>query len=155
VQQDLKGEKMMIRMVLEESKAFFCVDCGKCTAVCPMAEMYPEFSQEMSPRGIIRQALLSDNILQNDCLWYCPGCHAGTRICPEGVSCRDLVAGLRKLAMEKYPESQALVCTRCGALVTTRPVLGYIHNHLGEKQNTISCLCPFCKRQVYMERNTI
>lgn len=149
----------MINQVLEASNARLCVDCGKCVAVCPMAEMYADFSMDISPRGIIKKALssdcLPDDILADAGLWQCVGCDAGTLICPEGVSCRDLIKGLRKLAMEKNKDQRTRSCARCGSVVTSLPVSDYIKKQLAGKRLDYMNLCPSCRQQVYMERNTM
>ena len=149
----------MINQVLEESNARLCVDCGKCVAVCPMAEMYEDFSLDISPRGIIKKALSPDHllgdILEDAALWRCTGCDAGSRVCPEGVSCRDMIQGLRELAMEKNRNTKVCSCARCGVMVTTLPVSDYIQKQLAGKRLDYLDLCPACRQQVYMERNTM
>lgn len=153
----------MINKVLEQSGAMLCVDCGKCVAVCPMAEMYEDFSMDISPRGIIQKALSQDftpgdilgDILGDAGLWRCIGCDAGTRICPEGVSCRDLVKGLQTLSMEKRVDQNILLCTRCGLGVTSLPIAYYIQQQVNGKKLDYLSLCPACRQQVYMERNTM
>lgn len=145
----------MITQVLEQSGANFCVDCGKCVAVCPMAHMYQDFSVDISPRGIIQKALTTENILEDAGLWFCIECNAGAQACPEGVNCRDLIAGLRKAAIKMNPERKIRTCTRCGATITTIPIADYIQKQMAENTMTYLNLCPTCRRQVYMERNTL
>ncbi len=78
-----------------------CVECGRCVAACPMAEMYVNFGIEMSPRGIIKKTLVGDNIVEDKNIWYCTECNSGTDACPQGVSCRDLIRKLREAAIEE------------------------------------------------------
>lgn len=88
---------------LSEAAAPFCVECGKCTAACPMAEMYPAFSWNLSPRGIVQQSLRGRELLNDQAVWCCTQCQACTRTCPAGVDCCGLVARLRPLAKRAAP----------------------------------------------------
>lgn len=146
---------MLINKILEDSGAVFCVDCGKCVAVCPMAEMYQDFSVDISPRGIIQKALRRENILEDAGLWCCVGCNAGAQVCPEGVNCRELIQGLRNEAIKQNLNGKIQSCSRCGAMVTTLPVSDYIQKKLTGKTIRYLNLCPACRQQVYMERNTL
>ena len=87
-----------------------CVECGRCVAACPMAEMYVNFGIEMSPRGIIKKTLIGDNIVEDKSIWYCTECNSGTDACPQGVSCRDLIRKLREAAIEENLVTDAKQC---------------------------------------------
>lgn len=50
--------KEKIAEIIKNTGADGCVECGKCVAVCPMSEMYPDFGWEMSPRGMIRRTVM-------------------------------------------------------------------------------------------------
>ena len=43
--------------ILSARGAHLCVECGKCAALCPMAETASEYSRLTSPRGVVQQAL--------------------------------------------------------------------------------------------------
>jgi heterodisulfide reductase subunit C len=139
------------------SGAAFCVECGRCVAVCPMAEMYGNFSIEMSPRGVVQKALREGaEMLGDENLWYCTECNAGTDVCPQGVSCRDLVRGLREIALEEGKAGTVTRCRCCGKPFVALPVERFVLGRLeGEPENVLALLeyCPFCRRAVYFRRN--
>ena len=132
---------------------YSCVECGKCVAVCPMQDMYPGFSIEMSPRGMIKKALFERDLLKDANLWYCTQCNACTDICPEGVSCRDLIKALRDLAFEKGLVEQVRICRSCHAAYGTVPVFSYLSDRLKGRLSRYLELCPSCRRDLYLRRN--
>ena len=145
-----------LREVRKLSGADACVECGRCTAVCPMAEMYANFSIAMSPRGFIKKALSGEDLLADRNLWYCTECNAGTDACPQGVSCRDLVRGLRRLALEKGRPEDMSVCPSCGEPFVAVPVEHFVLGRLkDEAPNVLKWLqrCPACRRDGYLRRN--
>ncbi|MCE5335675.1 MAG: 4Fe-4S dicluster domain-containing protein [Desulfobacteraceae bacterium] len=141
---------------LSDAAARFCVECGKCTAACPMAEMYSDFSWDLSPRGIVQQALRGRDILTGKAVWCCTQCEACTRTCPAGVDCCGLVAGLRPLARTaqgaEAPVSGA--CADCGAPLPPKPVLDYLRSALHGAELRYLSLCPACRRQAYIRNNS-
>ena len=142
-----------ILRIMQSSRALCCVECGRCVAVCPMNEMYGNFSIEMSPRGVIRTTVMGSAILEDACLWYCTECNAGTEVCPEGVSCRDLIRGLRHLAIEQGAAGDLRACRACGERFVVARVADYVSARLtGEPQSFLE-LCPACRRRVYLLRN--
>ena len=51
---------------IKETKVRLCLDCGKCTVVCPVAQYNPEFN----PRLIIQKSLGgSENRAGDDSIW--------------------------------------------------------------------------------------
>ncbi|MBW2598738.1 MAG: 4Fe-4S dicluster domain-containing protein [Deltaproteobacteria bacterium] len=141
----------------KSSGVYGCVECGKCVAVCPMAEMYTNFSIEMSPRGIIKKTLNGNNIITDENIWYCTECNAGTDVCPQGVSCRDLIRDLRKIAIEENVVENIKYCTRCGKQFLSVPAKNFVFKRLKEEPpNVLDVLelCPSCRREIYMLRNT-
>jgi heterodisulfide reductase subunit C len=138
---------------LSDSAAPLCVECGKCTAACPMAEMYPDFSWDLSPRGIVQQALRGREILNGRSVWCCTQCGACTRTCPAGVDCCGLVACLRPLARAVAGKSDAAVCA-CGADLLPPPVLDYLKTVLPAAELSYLNLCPACRRLAYVRNNS-
>lgn len=76
-----------------------CFACGVCTATCPVAEVEPEFS----PSRIIRQIMygLKAPLLASPALWYCALCAQCSFACPQDVRFREIVQGLRNLAVRE------------------------------------------------------
>ncbi len=142
-----------INDILRSAGVYGCVECGKCVAVCPMQEMYPDFSVEMSPRGILKKALLMSDIFLDENLWYCTECNACTDTCPEEVSCRDLIRGLRKIVLERGLARNVSTCRECGAAFVPVPAMEYIRRRLQENSLNFLDLCPSCRREAYLLRN--
>lgn len=133
-----------------------CVECGRCVAACPMAEMYANFSIEMSPRGIIKKTLLGDPVIEDQNIWYCTECNAGTDTCPQGVSCRDLIRNLREAAISENLPENAKTCKCCGRKYVAVPVENFVYDRLkDEPPNVFGMLdiCPPCRREMYLQRN--
>jgi heterodisulfide reductase subunit C len=138
------------------SGADSCVECGRCVAACPMAEMYANFSIEMSPRGIIKKTLVGDPVVEDNNIWYCTECNAGTDTCPQKVSCRDLIRKLREAAIDENLLSNAKTCKCCGRAFLAIPVEDFVFARLkDEPPNVFRVLdiCPPCRREIYLLRN--
>jgi heterodisulfide reductase subunit C len=148
-----KQARIDMNAVMTAAGVYNCIECGKCVAVCPMQEMYPSFSIEMSPRGMIKKSLFVGNMVLDENLWYCTECNACTDTCPERVSCRDLIRGLRKMAVERGLVENAKTCRSCGAIYAPVPVLDYLHDKLKQMPANYLDLCPSCRRQIYLHRN--
>jgi heterodisulfide reductase subunit C len=133
-----------------------CVECGRCVAACPMAEMYANFSIEMSPRGIIKKTLIGDPVVEDPNIWYCTECNAGTDTCPQRVSCRDLIRKLREAAVSENLPENAKTCKCCGKTFVAIPVENFVYGRLkDEPPNVFRMLdiCPPCRREIYLQRN--
>jgi heterodisulfide reductase subunit C len=133
-----------------------CVECGRCVAACPMAEMYANFSIEMSPRGIIKKALMGAAVIEDQNIWYCTECNAGTDTCPQGVSCRDLIRKLREAAVSENLLENAKTCKCCGKTFVAVPVENFVYGRLkDEPPNVFGMLdiCPPCRQEMYLQRN--
>ena len=152
----MKAQEKRISDVKRFAGVYRCVECGKCVAVCPMADMYVNFSIAMSPRGIIKKAIVGENVVGDENIWYCTECNAGTDLCPQGVSCRDLIHGLREIAMDDMIPANMKQCIVCHKPFVAVPVEHFVFARLSaEAPNVIRVLelCPSCRRERYMERN--
>lgn len=152
----MKNRENKMEEITRLSGAFGCIECGRCVAACPMADMYNNFSIAMSPRGIIKKTLLGENVLEDKNIWYCTECNAGTDACPQGVSCRDLIRSLREEAIDENLLADARVCNNCGRNFTAIPVENFVLGRLKEEpQNVLVLLniCPSCRREIYLQRN--
>jgi len=127
-----------------------CVECGRCVAACP------NFGIEMSPRGIIKKTLVGANVVEDKFIWYCTECNSGTDVCPQGVSCRDLIRKLREAAIEENVVEDAKRCSACGRHFLAVPVEEFVLGRLKtEPANVRKALetCPSCRREIYLLRN--
>ncbi len=152
----METTEQAVNRINREAGIYACVECGRCTAVCPMAEMYTTFSVAMSPRGIIKKAIMGEDLIHDVNLWYCTECNAGTDVCPQGVSCRDLVRGLREIAVKEGLGDKAQICPRCGERFVAVPVEEFVLSRLAAEAHGVHELlkvCPACRRDLYVTRN--
>jgi len=150
------GMHQVVERIAEESGLYRCVECGKCVAVCPMFEMYRNFSYEMSPRGIIKKALIDAvvDLLQDESIWYCTECDACTEICPEGVNFRDFMVNLRALAIQHGLQDKRAFCRECGHYFLPVQLIDYVRESLQVRDGVFLKLCPTCRRNRYSRNNT-
>ncbi|MGD0354821.1 MAG: (Fe-S)-binding protein [Dehalococcoidia bacterium] len=86
-----------LKDIIRQTKAHFCLDCGKCTAVCPVSR----YDQQFSPRLIVRKALRHpEKIYADRNIWSCIGCNMCTIRCNYNVSFVDFIRYLRMKSRE-------------------------------------------------------
>ncbi len=86
-----------LKEIIRQTKAQFCLDCGKCTAVCPVSR----FDSQFSPRLIVRKALRHpEKIYSDHNIWSCIGCNMCTIRCNYNVSYVDFIRYLRMKSRE-------------------------------------------------------
>jgi Fe-S oxidoreductase len=86
-----------------------CLDCGKCTSVCPLAR----FGQALSPRRLVRGLDAPAASAAPQEIWSCLTCKRCDAACPQSVGISDVVPLLRRRAREA---GQLPARTRCGAM---------------------------------------
>ena len=114
---------MNLEDIIQETKTYYCLECGKCTSVCPVAKYDPGYS----PRGIIEYALLGfgDELVFNKELFSCLTCYTCQQECPSDVDFPVFVRKARSIAQDK---GQHGVCAHSGQLqavqrLMTSPVI--------------------------------
>ncbi|MHC4974824.1 MAG: 4Fe-4S dicluster domain-containing protein [Planctomycetota bacterium] len=130
---------------------FLCVQCGKCAAVCPMGTLFPDFSYDASPRGVIERALLGFEMKGHAGLWFCLTCEVCTDLCPAGVRFRDFVAELREHLVEGGETEYGSYCSACGDYLWPCHTTEHMKETLGAGEATAAHLglCPRCRRYNY------
>ncbi|UCE91896.1 MAG: hydrogenase iron-sulfur subunit [Methanobacteriota archaeon] len=85
--------KTNVNRLIEDTGAFDCVECGKCTTVCPVAKYDPEFA----PRTIVLKATegQADSIVASKDIWTCITCEQCNSMCPYKVDYSGFIRGLR------------------------------------------------------------
>lgn len=114
---------MNLEDIIQETKTYNCLECGKCTSVCPVAKYDPLYS----PRGIIEYALLGfgDELMFNKELFSCLTCYTCQQECPSDVDFPMFVRKARSIAQDN---GQHGVCAHSGQLqslarLMTSPVI--------------------------------
>ncbi len=102
---------MNLEDIVQETKTYYCLECGKCTSVCPVARYDPSFS----PRHMIENALLGfgDELLLDKELFSCLTCYTCQQKCPSDIDFPVFVRKARNLAQNN---GQHGVCAHSGQL---------------------------------------
>jgi Fe-S oxidoreductase/coenzyme F420-reducing hydrogenase delta subunit len=108
-------EELGIDGLVDETGAFDCVECGKCTTLCPIATINPEFA----PRLVVMKALdshqatgkVSPEVLRET--WTCLTCAMCSDKCPYKVMYSEFIQGLREMA---FNEAILPLCSQGGLL---------------------------------------
>ena len=79
---------------IAETNAYACLDCGKCTSVCPVSRYDSNFLPRMLVYNTIHQE--ESTIRQEGMLWSCITCSACETICPSGVKYTEMIKRLRQ-----------------------------------------------------------
>jgi Fe-S oxidoreductase len=99
-----------IEREIRDTKVRLCLDCGKCTVVCPVAQHDPEFN----PRLIAQRGMSRDGLSpSDDTIWECLSCYMCVERCNYWVKFPEFVHALRAGALADGAELQ---CTHGGAL---------------------------------------
>jgi len=79
---------------IRRNNAYYCLDCGKCTSVCPVS------TEGQSPRLAVKKALESEDrdAAGYEFFWSCLTCKACNEICPADVSYAEMTAEMREFA---------------------------------------------------------
>ena len=136
----------VIEQLASKYGLFLCVECGKCVAVCPIGDIFNNFSYEVSPRGIIERILIDPEIPEDDSLWFCLTCDLCTELCPAGVRFRDFIEVTRQWLIENGVTRYGSFCDSCGTYLYPQYILEYAKQTLGENTEELLRLCPRCRR---------
>jgi heterodisulfide reductase subunit D len=103
--------KQKVDELIEDTGAFDCVECGKCTTVCPVAKYNPDFA----PRTIVLKATegQADAITSNKDIWTCVTCEQCNSMCPYKVDYSGFIRGLR---MEASMMGNEPTCSQGGLI---------------------------------------
>lgn len=110
--------KKDIDALIKDTGAFDCVECGKCTSVCPVA-MY---DSEFAPRTIVVRAMegIIDNLADDKDIWTCSTCEICNSMCPYKVNYSGFIQGIRGVAstLGNYP-----ICSQGGLLQSAMRIM--------------------------------
>jgi len=81
---------------LKKSRAFLCLECGKCTAVCPISS----FNNSYSPRRMVAEGLFygANGLISDPLLWSCLTCQLCSQRCPVDVKYSEYIRDIRAVA---------------------------------------------------------
>jgi len=104
---------MNLEDIIQKTKTYYCLECGKCTSICPVAR----YDSGFTPRGMIENALLGfgDELVLNQKLFSCLTCYKCQPECPSDVDFPVFVREARGIAQDN---GQSGVCAHSGQLQT-------------------------------------
>jgi len=95
--------KEKIAEVAHGEQLFRCIQCGTCSATCPVSH-YMDFT----PRKIIQMVRegFKEDVLSNPTVWLCASCYSCTVECPKGIKITDIMYALKREAITSghYPK---------------------------------------------------
>ena len=98
-----------IEREIQETRARLCLDCGKCTVVCPVAQCDPDFN----PRLIVQRRLGHSAALPDETIWSCLSCYMCVERCNYRVAFPEFIRAVR---WEARTQGYQVKCSHGGAL---------------------------------------
>ncbi len=85
------------KKLMQRHKTYYCLDCGKCTSVCPVSK----YDQEFSPRRIVEKGVYEgfDELVKDPITWECLTCNMCNLRCPADVRFIDFMREVRVSAL--------------------------------------------------------
>ena len=107
-----------VKGLISDTGAFDCVECGKCTTVCPVAK----YDTSFAPRTIVLRAMegIVDNIAKDRDIWTCITCEQCNAMCPYKVDYTGFIRGMREEAVEL---GAALLCSQGGVIHAVQRIM--------------------------------
>ena len=129
-----KKSEFNLEALINETKVYYCVECGKCTSACPVSRLDPTYS----PRQTIEKALegidnpkIKNEMLIDRELWSCLTCGICGEKCPSDVKYVDFVKRARSEASRLGSIGN---CSKAGSLLS----LAKIQTNKNIKQNRLN-----------------
>ena len=107
-----------VKQLIDDTGAFDCVECGKCTTVCPVAK----FDTNFAPRTIVVRSMegIVDNISKDRDIWTCITCEQCNSMCPYKVDYTGFIRGMREEAAEF---GAAPLCSQGGVIHSVQRIM--------------------------------
>ena len=89
---------MNLDAIIQKTKTYYCLECGKCTSICPVSR----YDASFSPRAFIEKALLGfeDEVVCDRELFSCLTCYNCHNKCPADVDFPIFVRQARVIAQD-------------------------------------------------------
>lgn len=102
---------MNLEDIIQKTKTYYCLECGKCTSICPIAK----YDSSFSPRMMIENALLGfeNELVLNQKLFSCLTCYTCQQKCPSDIDFPLFVRQARSIAQDN---GQHGICAHSGQL---------------------------------------
>jgi len=124
--------------VISKNRAWYCLECGKCSAVCPITRW--ETREYTSPRLLVEKAIegRTADVLDDLLFWSCLTCKRCSELCPSDVLFSEFVRDMRQVAQDLARSGE---CTHGEAIQTWARLM----THADMRQNRLGWLTPDLK----------
>lgn len=94
--------KKVISEAVKKTNVQYCLECGKCSASCPISKVNDAFS----PRRVVERTLLGfeEKVLSGTDVWTCLTCFLCSKRCPSDVRFPEFIRDCRRVASSKVME---------------------------------------------------
>jgi Fe-S oxidoreductase len=84
---------MTYQSIIQRTRAYLCLDCGKCTGSCPLARVDLDYS----PRRIVERVVFgeAEAVMADPHLWSCMTCGLCSARCPSNVDFSRFIVEMR------------------------------------------------------------
>ncbi|UCH20620.1 MAG: (Fe-S)-binding protein [Deltaproteobacteria bacterium] len=89
-----------MRDIVSRNRAWYCLACGKCSAICPITRW--DTREYCSPRLLVEKAINGDedNVFKDPLFWSCLTCNRCSQLCPSNVHFSGFIRDSRALARQ-------------------------------------------------------
>ncbi len=119
-----------IQALMETNRLNLCVECGKCSAICPMVKLYGEYVHNRGTRSMVERLCFDPDGIDDEALWYCWACTECTFFCPSGVDFQNFMTGFRRLLVSHGYTEHAASCKVCGTYMMPKRQLQILETNL-------------------------
>ena len=98
-----------LKELVQQTRAYLCIDCSKCTASCPLGRVGTVYS----PRSFVQHLLIEDEAPSPEIFWRCLTCGLCHERCPSDV---DFPGFVRELRCEAIKQGLKPHTTHSGAI---------------------------------------
>ena len=129
-----------------------CLECGKCSALCPMVDLYGGYDYGRTSRAIVERILFEPDKIGDEAFWFCLTCEECTFYCPSGVLFQSFMTALRNDMLQQGHCCYAVMCPDCGEYLMPKNELEYLVKRGNRKEiEALLSTCPRCKKKKYMD----
>ena len=82
-----------VQATIDHTRVLACLECGKCTAICPAHRANPDFS----PRRLVKDGIMSheEGLVCDRSIWHCVTCRLCKEVCVSDVDIPEFVRVIR------------------------------------------------------------
>ena len=147
-----KDLRLTVERFVKTYNLNLCLECGKCSSVCPMVNLYGEYLYDRCPRGVVERMSFDPDRLDDEGLWYCLTCDECSFYCPSGVDFKNFMIALREYLIQQGVKGFAVFCPRCGVYLMPKKEFEYLVKDSGHiKTKDLLAVCSRCKQRRYTE----